>query len=495
MKESRTSYRLITGSLTLFGGVQVFSLLVSLLRTKVVSVLVGVEGMGVLGLLASVFNLLAAFFGLGLETSSVRYISQQQGKDRKGELSRTIQVLRRLSLFIGLAAGLLVIGCSWPLASLTFGDVSHWPLFVWLGVALFFKVAVSAELALLQGLHRLKQLARANLFGSVVGLIVTLPVYYLYRLDGIAPAIALMTMASLVFALLFSRKLVPRHKRMPVREIFAEGREMLKLGISFGISGVATFAAAYLVQLYLNRTADMMVVGYYSAGSTFLTSYVGMLFTAMSADYFPRLSAVSDQSEKMKELLSQQSVIGLLVLLPVMLFFLAFGQEVIDLVYTPAFRPMMPMVAFGLFGMLFRAVSFPCGYVFLAKGDSAVFIRTALGFNLLFIALMVGGYELHGLFGVGISFALYYLFHLLGLLLILRLRYGWLPDPGVWVVFAVAVIIGLSALLATFIPDAPVRLVAGVLLLLVGSGYSAVQLNRRVGFSQLLASRFKKDRK
>jgi PST family polysaccharide transporter len=41
-------------------------------------------------------------------------------------------------------------------------------------------------------------------------------------------------------------------------------------------------------------------VGFYTAGFTLLNSYVGIIFTVMSTDYFPRLSSISDDNVKVR---------------------------------------------------------------------------------------------------------------------------------------------------------------------------------------------------
>jgi PST family polysaccharide transporter len=43
---------------------------------------------------------------------------------------------------------------------------------------------------LLQGMRKLK-FAKANMLGSFVGLVISAPLYYYYRIDGIVPAIIL----------------------------------------------------------------------------------------------------------------------------------------------------------------------------------------------------------------------------------------------------------------------------------------------------------------
>ena len=79
----------------------------------------------------------------------------------------------------------------------------------------------------------------------------------------------------------------------------------------------------------------------------------------------------------------------------------------VKVIYTPKFDAIIPMVCFGILGMLFRAVSWSMGYILIAKGDSKIFIKTAFGFNLLSLGMNFLGYYFYGLEGLGISFCLY----------------------------------------------------------------------------------------
>jgi O-antigen/teichoic acid export membrane protein len=75
------------------------------------------------------------------------------------------------------------------LSHLTFGNKEYTAAFMWLSVTLLFNQLTSGQDVLLQGMRKLKYLAKANMLGSFVGLVISAPLYYYYRIDGIVPAI------------------------------------------------------------------------------------------------------------------------------------------------------------------------------------------------------------------------------------------------------------------------------------------------------------------
>ena len=53
MHAQQSSYRQIMKATSLFGGVQIFQIIISVIRSKFVAILLGPSGMGIVGLLAS----------------------------------------------------------------------------------------------------------------------------------------------------------------------------------------------------------------------------------------------------------------------------------------------------------------------------------------------------------------------------------------------------------------------------------------------------------
>lgn len=64
---------------SLFGGVQVFQIIISIIRAKVIAVLLGPTGMGILGLLTASISLIGGLTGFGLGTSAVKNVARAAG--------------------------------------------------------------------------------------------------------------------------------------------------------------------------------------------------------------------------------------------------------------------------------------------------------------------------------------------------------------------------------------------------------------------------------
>ena len=97
---------------------------------------------------------------------------------------------------------------------------------------------------------------------------------------------------------------------------------MLKFGLMISLSGLLTLSVAYLLRIYISQLNGIEQVGLYSAGFTILNTYVGLIFSALGTDFFPRLSSVAQDNKLCKQLINQQSEITILIMAPILIIFI-----------------------------------------------------------------------------------------------------------------------------------------------------------------------------
>jgi len=489
---SQRSYRQIMKATSLFGGVQFVQIVIQIIRSKVIALLLGPTGMGLIHLFTTTVHLLGSLTNFGLGTSAVKDIAAAESTENPEEVSRISTVLKRLIWATGVLGAVLTIILSPQLSELTFENREYTSAFIWLSLSLLFNQLTSGQLAVLQGLRKLKFLAKANLYGSFIGLLITLPLYYFFGLEGIVPAIIVTSLITLMASWFFSRRLDIKSLPVSLTDIFHQGKDMLKMGFLISLTGLLAIAASYILRIYITRAGGVDQVGLYGAGFAIIESYVGLVFTAMSKDYYPRLSAVHSDNFKVREIVNQQAVLALLILIPIILGFLIFSPYVVRLLYSREFLPITGMINWAILGIFFRAVSWSMGFVLLAKSDSKIFVKTAIGFNAVFLTLNIAGYYFGGLAGIGISFLVNYIIHFIGLLLITRQRYRFSFRPGFYKIMVSGAVLCASGFLITFI-DSPIwRYSLGIALIGAGSYYSYVEMNKRLNIKELLSTFRKK---
>ena len=101
-EEKRNNYSHILKYTGLFGGVQGISILVGIIRNKIVAWLLGPEGMGLISLFNSTIKLVSDSTNLGLSMSAVREISDAYENDDEEHLQHAIKLIRSWSCLTAL---------------------------------------------------------------------------------------------------------------------------------------------------------------------------------------------------------------------------------------------------------------------------------------------------------------------------------------------------------------------------------------------------------
>ncbi len=485
MLESQSSYKQVLKATSLFGGVQIVNIVISIIRSKFVALFLGPLGMGIAGLLNATINVVSELTKVGLDTSAVKEIALFNTKDEEKVL-RIIHALKRIIWFTALLGLVFTIAFSSLLSQLTFGNTDYTWSFIWISVALLFKQLTYGELAILQGLRKLKFLAKSNLYASFVGLFVVIPLYYFFRIDGIVPAIIVSAVLSYVFSKYFSNKVKIRSLKLSKREAFREGLPMLKLGFMLSISSAITLLSAYAIQIFISHFGGIDQVGFYLAGFVIINSYVGIIFNAMQTDYFPRLSAIANVPEQLRNTVLHQAVIALLAITPIIIIFLTVAPIAIQLLYSKEFLLITVFVSWGMFGTLFKAVSWSMGYVILAKGDSKLFIKTAILFNSIFITLLILGYYFHGLLGIGIGFFSYYIIHLIIIRLITFYKYDLYFSTSFNWLFLICLLMCSVTFALSYMELSVLKYSLMALMVIISSIFTLYELDRRIDLKLLL---------
>ena len=426
MNNNQSSYRQIIKSTSIFGGVQIFQIITQIIRSKAIAILLGPAGMGIAGLLNSSITLVTGVTNFGIGSSGVKDIANAHGSGDVARISRISFVLRRLILITGLFGSLVTIIFSPWLSEFTFGNRDFIIAFVWISVSIFFTQVSSGQVGLLQGMRKLEYLAKANLYGSFFGLFITIPIYYKFGINGIVPGIIVSSIISFLFSFNYTRKLKIKQANVSLKETFSEGKSMIVLGLVISVTTLFSTIVSYLVRIVVNKNGGLTDVGLYTAGFSIVTIYLGMIFNAMGTDYYPRLSEVSNDSIKSKELINHQAEVTILILAPLLIIFFVFARLGVVILYSKSFIAITNMMLWAGLGMFFKAITWPMGFLFLAKNKNKTYFWNELTSNIYTLYFSYIGYIIYGLTGLGIAFFTSYLFTFMQVIVIMKINYNFI---------------------------------------------------------------------
>jgi O-antigen/teichoic acid export membrane protein len=472
-----------------FGGVQGLNVLVSLVRNKFVALLLGPSGMG----LVTLFNTTVAFVSqsthFGISTSAVRQLSEYDD-DRHPQVIHFVKVVRAWSLLTALLGMLVCIAIGPFLSSTTFAWGNHTLHFILLSPAVAMLAVTGGETAILKGRRQLKSLAMVQVGSVLAALFMSVPVYYFFGETGIVPVIVLMAFVTMVLTLRQSWRLYPLELR-GAKGVLGEGMEMVRLGVAFTLAGIIGSGAEMLIRSWLNVTADLDVLGLYNAGYMITITYAGMVFSAMETDYFPRLSAVNADVEATNETVNKQMEVSLLIAAPMLVGLIVFLPVLIPLFFSSKFVPVVAMTQVAVLAMFFKAITLPAAYITLARGYSVMFLLLESAYFVVFVLLIIFGFERWGLLGTGIAITLANIFDFVMIHAVARWRYGYKISPTVMKYSTIHILIGLLAYFTTITVGGYAYWVFGIGLTLVSLLFSLLILRQKTRLWKALMRRFR----
>ena len=162
------SYAQILRSSSIIGGAHGLNYLVGLVRVKIVAILLGPAGVGLIGLYTSATSLVGTVAGLGIGSSGVREVSKSFSDGDAEEAARTVRILRRMCWLTGLFGWVLAVLLARPISRWIFGDSEHAVAISILGATLLLGAITGGQVALVQGVRRIHRLSRFSVVGHPV---------------------------------------------------------------------------------------------------------------------------------------------------------------------------------------------------------------------------------------------------------------------------------------------------------------------------------------
>jgi O-antigen/teichoic acid export membrane protein len=489
VSEQQSSYRQIFKATSLFGGVQVIQILIGIVRVKFVAVLLGAAGVGIMGLLNAPLQLIISITGLGIAFSAVRDVSEAHSSNDQTRIARTITTLRRWSWFTGLLGAVVTISMAPLLSRWTFGSQEYTWAFVWLSVTLLLQAISKGQSAILQGTRRLKNMAKANVIGSALGLVTSIPLYYWFGLKGIVPAMIITAITGLFLSWYFSHRVVIENTTLSFAETYKSGLGMARLGIFMTLAGFIASFSSYVLNAFISHTGGVEQVGLYNAGWGVVGQYTSIIFSAMATDYFPRLSAIHEDNDKVRELVRQQGETAVLIMTPLLALLIVTMPLVVRILYTPAFLPIVMFASLTVLGMQFKAISWAMGYVYLAKGNGRLFLTLEIISGSVILILNLLFYYLLGLNGLGISFILSYILGIAISLFILRSKYNFSLPVKFYLRLLIAYGFVVLSFLTIYVPNIAYRFLTGIVVLILATLFSLKKLNELMDLRSFIANK------
>jgi antigen flippase len=477
---SRHSYHHILKSSALIGGSSVLNIAVSVVRAKAMALLLGPAGVGLVGLYSAILDLTQSVAGMGINSSGVRQIAEAVGSGDDQRVSRTAAVLRQTSIILGLlGTALLVVFCR-QVSTWTFGSDEFAAPVALLSLAIFFRAISDGQVALIQGMRRISDLARIAVLVALFGTGISLGLVYFFREKGVVPSLVSAAALTFIISWWYRRRIHIPTASLTARQVREEAGALLTLGSAFMASAILTTGAAYAVRSLVRHNIGFEAAGLYQSAWALGGLYVGFILQAMGTDFYPRLTAVARDNLECNRLVNEQAQISLLLAGPGVIATLTIAPLVIAIFYDTTFVGAVEPLRWICLGMILRVIAWPMGFIILAKGARSILFWTEVAATLVHVGLAFLLIARFGLAGATMAFFGLYFWHgILTYLIVHRLtgfrwstanqQTGLLFLPLIGIVFCGFLL--LPAGIATAV---------GIMAVLVSGGYSMRVLSRLI---------------
>jgi antigen flippase len=439
----------ILRSSALMGGAQAVTLAMAFLRAKLIAVHIGPSGIGLMGVFNAFNANVSTVAGWGLGTSSVRTVAGAADTDKERKVAAARSLGHRLAWAGFFGVLILVL----PVGHLTFKSQAYALELLIAGFAVPCIIATGMWTGLLQAGGHVGSMAKTQMVSSVVGLLVGLPFIYFFGSVGIALSILLAATATAMVTWQAAMKLSPPAS---AEATAADIRELVHLGVALQLGAVLGAISTYLVRVLILRShgddlaAGLADAGFYQAAFALTGSLPGVIFSATSSDFYPRVAAAKDEAEA-KHITEKQIQASLLLATPILMGLLTMGPLAMRLLYAEGFEPAVPLLDWFVWAIYFFLMGWPLGFWLTARGSKRI---VAVFQSLSYFLMVTLGLLLIPLFGVKGAAASYFGCGIIyaGILLVFtrQLSGHWVSSRTFLWFGVVAVTLGLSRWAVSF---------------------------------------------
>lgn len=478
MKKNNQSYNQIVKSTSIFGGSQIVTILIGIVRTKIIAILLGTTGVGLIGIYQSIIEMIRTTSALGMDTGGVKEIATAEEAEDKTVLQKSVSVLTGWFTTTALIGALICVAFCFPISLWAFDDVSYALPIAALSVCVFFTMLATGRSVILQGMRKISFMAKAMVSGSLLGLIITLPLYFLFGLDAIIPSLIINSLILYLYAEFYYRKLGIKTVRLEGKEVYKRGLNTLRLSLFIVISTIIGTVSMFAIRAFIAKEMDIDHAGLFQSVWTITTIYLALILRSMGSDFFPRLSKITQDKGEVKKLVNEQTYIVSIIIAPMVIGMLIFADLILSILYSSDFTGASGILRWMVLGSFIKVLGWPISFILLAKNKGKMFLCSEVIFYGIYLISIYLLFPAYGLDATGIGYLIAYLIYFPILFIMGRKAsgFGWNSD-NVKIAVVNLVLIGLACA-AVMLSEIFYQYISGGTILVLSVLYSFWKLQK-----------------
>lgn len=390
----------------------------ALVLNKILAVYVGPAGYAVIGQFQNAVSIVVSLAG-GLVATGVTKTTAQYHDD-EGKQHAVWQTAIRFSLAASLLAGLSILFLADWFSALILHNSEMSGVFVCLALSLPALAISNLLLAIINGKKEIGIYVLANIFGSLISLLVTGSLAYAFGLYGalvaftINPAILLLSTAAMV----------TRCHWFKVKNLWGGVNDkVLRELAGFGLMGLTTALSVpityMLIRDYLVITLGLDAAGYWQASWKISEIYLMLITSTLTVYYLPRLAEIRSADDLKSEIIKVYRFVMPIVIVGSLTIYLL-RDYIIGVLFTSEFMPMRDLFAWQLTGDVIKIGAFVLAYIMLGRAMVKIYVVTEVTFCGLFYLLTWLFVNIWDLQGVAMAYAVNYAMYWVCMIFLVR---------------------------------------------------------------------------
>ncbi len=443
---------------------QAFVLVIGMIKTKIIALLLGASGFGYFSLFSNITNLFVSYSNLGLQTGGVRNLAIC---DDKHKIAVTVKVLCIALLTTSLIATVIMCAFSRIISNSLFGTPEHYLEIIIISPVVLFTGLNNFQLAVLNGMHKIKYLVLSKMCASFLSAIATVVIIYMGGRKVLSIAFACASLILYLSGLPFVRRLKIRNVKITMADFICVFKSLISVGGGVYLSGLVYTLMAYISTVYINRTLGSSALGIYSSCWHIANLYVYMILSAIGVDFLPRITRMiklNHDRTAVQQCLNEQIALGSFLFLPAGIFIFIFAPLILPLLYAENFASGASILRWQTLGVFMRVIAFPLGHLLIAYSKSLLYFFLQTGFYLLEFLFLTIVIKYKGFGGLGINYPIAYFMYMLVLGISSVVTVGFRPNKKTLIAMLATVLFSSLAVFVIFIMESYWQIICGVLL-------------------------------
>lgn len=397
---------------SLFSGFAAISKLVSsVVIAKFIAVLLGPEGLALIGQLNNFILLVITLGGTAFTHGIVKYISQYAKEDAQ-KLTYVISTSLKIVVCLGGVLGLGLIVWARSIAQYVLFDSNYYFVFTCLGLTIILSGVNSVYSSILNGMKEFKKYNLIIILSNFCGLILSVLLMYYGEIEGALLGLVLNQTILFIVTYWFIRQEswfgFRKYWKIPLKKSYV--KDLSEYAILALFSTILVPIVTICIRNFIIDDWGMKDAGYYEL--VVRISSVSLMFfsVVISTYYIPRISEINTIGELKKEIKSAYKILIPLSIVALGGIFL-FRSLIVKILATSEFIGITQVYGWQTIADFFKILAQILGFILVAKAFIRLAIIIEVGFNCLNLLLCYFYVPLYGYEGaIKVNTAMYIMY-------------------------------------------------------------------------------------